>query len=184
MNYSETRPSFCAYCARLCHAVPRGNFSDIQSPEWNEVLDMLARLSRSRVALGLSPTETAIFIFSLKHPLFSRLNAVIGGETWLDVFLQGAELLDRLGLFTTEIHQKAREDVILRQQEEMLELSTPVVKLWDGILTLPLIGTLDSARTQVVMESLLQAIVDTGSDVAIIESPVCRPSIRSSRSTC
>ena len=114
--------------------MPRGNFSDVQSPEWNEVLDMLARLSRSRAALGLSPTETAIFIFSLKHPLFSRLNAVIGGETWLDVFLQGAELLDRLGLFTTEIHQKAREDVILRQQEEMMELSTPVVKLWDGIL--------------------------------------------------
>src|ERR1700721_2650197 len=78
-------------------------------------------------------------------------------------------LLDKLGLFTTEMYQKAREAVIQRQQAEMLELSTPVVKLWDGILALPMIGTLDSARTQVVMESLLQKIVDTGSEMAIID---------------
>ena len=112
-----------------------------------------------------------MFVFSLKKPLFSllrrRLSAdadALASETWA-----ATEMLDRLGLLTTEAHQKAREEVIARQQEEMLELSTPVVKLWDGILALPMIGTLDSARTQIVMEALLQKIVETGSAVAIID---------------
>lgn len=68
-----------------------------------------------------------------------------------------------------EVFQKSREETIQRQQQEMLELSTPVVKLWDGILALPLIGTLDSARTQIVMESLLAKIVETGCEVAILD---------------
>ena len=90
--------------------------------------------------------------------------ATLAEETWA-----ASLLLDRLGLFTTEIHQQGREDVINRQNEEMLELSTPVVELWEGILALPLIGTLDSARTQVVMENLLQRIVETGASIAIID---------------
>ena len=120
---------------------------------------------------GFSPSETATFVFSHKQPLFSRIRRELGKdadalaeETW-----RATELLDQLGLYTTEVYQKSREEVITRQQQEMLELSTPVVKLWDGILALPLIGTLDSERTQVVMESLLQKIVDTGAEVAIID---------------
>ena len=99
----------------------------------------------------------------LREVFAENSNALIE-ETWL-----ATTLLDQLGLWTTESYQKAREQVILRQQEELMELSTPVVKLWDGILALPIIGTLDSARTQVVMESLLQRIVDTGAEVAIID---------------
>ena len=116
---------------------------------------MLTDLSRSRGVQGFSPSETATFIFSLKKPLFARLRREVGKDpdVLAEVTWAATELLDSLGLYTTEIYQKTREEVIARQQQEMLELSTPVVKLWDGILALPLIGTLDSARTQVVMES-------------------------------
>jgi len=135
------------------------------------VRDFLGDVSRSRSTLGFTPTETATFVFSLKKPVFARLRTelardatALADETW-----RVSELLDRLGLYTTELYQKARESVIARQQEEMLELSTPVVKLWEGIVALPMIGTLDSNRTQVVMETLLQKIVETGSQVAIID---------------
>jgi rsbT co-antagonist protein RsbR len=132
---------------------------------------MLGAVSASRARLGFTPSETAAFVFSLKEPLFALLRQqrgtdarAIGDETW-----KATVLVDRLGLYTTEVYQTSREDVIARQHEEMLELSTPVVQLWDSILGLPLIGTLDSARTQVVMESLLQRIVDTGARIAIID---------------
>jgi rsbT co-antagonist protein RsbR len=143
----------------------------IESPAWAPIRDFLDGISRSRAQQGFSSDETATFIFSFKKPLFARLRKELGkdagelaDETW-----NANELLDKLGLHTIQIFQKAREAVISRQQEELLELSTPVVKLWDGILALPMIGTLDSARTQVVMESLLQRIVDTGSEIAIID---------------
>lgn len=154
----------------LRDAVQEGNLTSIQAPEWREVREMLTSISRSRSQKGFTPTETAMFIFSFKRPLFTRLRqqlhdpAELGEEVWI-----ATDLLDRLGLLIMEAYQKAREEVILRQQEELMELSTPVVKLWDGILALPIIGTLDSARTQIVMESLLQKIVETGSEVAIID---------------
>mgnify|MGYP001074400066 CR=1 FL=1 len=110
-------------------------------------------------------------MFSLKRPLFERAKQELlkQPELLIEAIWQITELIDKLGLFTTEMYQKSREEIIYRQQQEMLELSTPVVKLSDGILALPLIGTLDSARTQIVMESLLQMIVDTNSEVAIID---------------
>jgi rsbT co-antagonist protein RsbR len=154
----------------LTEALQYGN-NNIKASEWQEVRQMLADISRNRGQKGFSPTETATFIFSFKQPLFTKLQKVFAEdskllivETWL-----ATTLLDQLGLWTTENYQKAREQVILRQQEELMELSTPVVKLWDGILALPIIGTLDSARTQVVMESLLQRIVETGAEIAIID---------------
>jgi rsbT co-antagonist protein RsbR len=138
---------------------------------WDGVREFLDDLSRSRVQQGFTSDQTAGFIFSLKKPLFARLRTemaqdpkALAEETWA-----ATELLDRLGMHTVKSFQKTREDVIHRQQQELLELSTPVVKLWDGVLALPMIGTLDSARTQVVMESLLQKIVDTGSEIAIID---------------
>src|SRR5262249_57613482 len=120
---------------------------------------------------GFSPAETATFVFSLKQPLFERLRADLERDpaALTDAVWRSNLLLDKLGLYTTEVYQKGREEVIVRQQQEMLELSTPVVQLWDGILALPLIGTLDSARTQVVMESLLQRIVDTAASIPIID---------------
>jgi rsbT co-antagonist protein RsbR len=158
------------FLSLLRSAVQQGNLNNLQTPEWREVREMLSSVSRSRSQKGFSPSETATFIFSLKQPLFNRLrqqltNSIeLGEEIW-----QVSSMLDQLGLLTIEAYQKAREEVIIRQQEELLELSTPVVKLWDGILALPIIGTLDSHRTQVVMESLLQAIVNTGSEIAIID---------------
>jgi rsbT co-antagonist protein RsbR len=133
--------------------------------------EMLATLSASHARMGLTPTETATFVFSFKQPLFTVLREVykqdtegLAREMWA-----ATTLLDKLGLFTAETFQKSREGVIMRQQRDLLELSTPVVALWDGILALPLIGTLDSERTQVVMESLLERIVETGASIAIID---------------
>jgi rsbT co-antagonist protein RsbR len=132
---------------------------------------MLGTISRSRSIQGFTPAETAAFVFSLKPALYERIREELGTDAngQFEELRRADELLDRLGLYTTEVHQKSREAVILRQQQDMLELSTPVVKLWDGILALPMIGTLDSARTQVVMETLLQRIVETGAEVAILD---------------
>jgi len=141
---------------------------DTSDLSWERMRSTLRGISLSRGRLGFGPSETVVFVLSLKEPLFSSLQE-LEPSSRIDAILELNRLIDRLGLFTAEVYQQSREQVILRQQQEMLELSTPVVKLWDGILALPLIGTLDSERTQVVMESLLQAIVDTGSTIAIID---------------
>lgn len=162
-------------CREFIHlfreAVHQNSLSDIHSAPWNEVRGLLSNISRIRSQKGFTPSETASFVFSFKQPLFSRLRRELAqdGAALVEDVWTATTLLDKLGLFTTEVYQKTREEVILRQQEELLELSTPVVKLWEGVLALPIIGTLDSARTQVVMESLLQKIVETGSDIAIID---------------
>jgi rsbT co-antagonist protein RsbR len=155
----------------LQQAAQLDDLTNASSPEFQALEHFLTEISRSRVAQGFTSDETATFVFSFKRPLFQRLRAELGGdadaladETWT-----ATELIDRLGMISVRAFQKTREEVINRQQEEMLELSTPVVKLWDGILALPMIGTLDSARTQIVMESLLQKIVDSGSETAIID---------------
>jgi rsbT co-antagonist protein RsbR len=144
---------------------------EVESPAWRPIREMLGHLSRSRTAAGFTPSETAAFVFSLKKPIFTALRRELAGNSQLlaDETWSTSELLDKLGLYTFEIYQKAREEIINRQQQEMLELSTPVVTVWEGILALPMIGTLDSARTQIVMESLLQKIVETGSAIAIID---------------
>jgi len=145
--------------------------SDITAPEFKDIREFLEGISRSRVAQGFSSDETASFIFSLKKPFFAALRQDAGkdADALADQTWRATELLDALGLHTVKTYQKSREEVINRQQREMLELSTPVVKLWDGILALPMIGTLDSARTQVVMENLLQKVVETGAQIAILD---------------
>jgi rsbT co-antagonist protein RsbR len=141
---------------------------DVMGASWGGVRQMLDELSVARARQGFSPSETAMFIFSLKQPLFDRLQRSSDGEPLNRIWPVNL-LLDRLGLYTTEVFQRGREQVIIRQQQDLMELSTPVVTLWEGILALPVIGTLDSARTQVVMESLLQRIVETGAAIAIID---------------
>ena len=144
---------------------------DLNSAQAKPLREFLEALSRSRAQQGFTSGETATFIFSLKRPLFQALKIEAGAnaDALAEEIWAATQLLDSLGMHTVSTFQRAREELINRQQEEMLELSTPVVKLWDGILALPMIGTLDSQRTQVVMESLLQKIVDTGSDMAIID---------------
>ncbi len=164
-----------AQCADLLNAMRRALMdnpdANIDGPVWSSVRDVLSRVSYSRAQQGYSPSETATFVLSLKGVLFDELRRAHGaqiGAVVEDVIVT-TDILDRLALFTTEVYIRTREELISRQQADMLELSTPVVKLWDGVLALPMIGTLDSSRTQVVMESLLQRIVETGADVAILD---------------
>ncbi len=171
ISQSEARSDSQTLLAALRDATGAGNFEDISGPEWARVRDLLNDLSKRRVIAGATPSETARFVFSLKQPLFDRIQkfyenepAKMIGEIW-----SASALIDRLGLHTTELHQKSREEVIARQQQEMMELSTPVVELWHGVLALPLIGTLDSNRTQVVMQNLLEAIVAKSASIAIID---------------
>jgi rsbT co-antagonist protein RsbR len=137
---------------------------------WKSVKDMLGEISRTRVAQGFTPSETATFVFSLKQPMFDMLRREVrdAEELCREIWLVTA-LLDKLGLYTTEAYLQSRESIISRQQQELMELSTPVVQLWDHVLALPLIGTLDSERTQVVMENLLEKVVETGASIAIID---------------
>jgi rsbT co-antagonist protein RsbR len=169
MKESELRGQAREFVATLRQA--SASSTDPSTPAWGPMRELLTEISRTRAVQGFSPSQTATFIFSLKRPLFVRLQnetgsdaAALAREMW-----HVTEILDGLGLLTTEAYQRSREEIIARQQQEMLELSTPVVKLWDGVLALPMIGTLDSARTQVVMETLLQRIVETGAEIAIID---------------
>ncbi len=167
----ELRAQCEEFVRLLADATRAGNVTDVRAAAYEPVREMLERVSRTRGEQGFKPSATAVFVFSLKRPLFSRLRRELG-EDATGLFREvwaATELLDALGLYTTEVYQQNREEIIRRQQSEMLELSTPVVKLWDGVLALPLIGTLDSNRTQVVMETLLQEILDTNSEVAIID---------------
>jgi rsbT co-antagonist protein RsbR len=169
VSETELRAQAGEFLNLFRRAMKRG--SEVDGPDWNSVRELLANVSRSRGAQGFTPSETARFVFSLKRPIMSRLRAEYGKDPQglVDDTQLLSEVLDRLGLFTTEIYQAGREEVIRRQQQDMLELSTPVVKLWEGVLALPMIGTLDSSRTQIVMENLLERIVETGAEIAIID---------------
>jgi len=172
MKESELREQSRRFLDLMVRAASQQpNLDNINASAWDEARAFLSGVSRSRAHQGFSPSETATFIFSLKQPLFALLRQEFEGDPkrLADEMWVATAILDKLGLYTAEAYQKGREEVIARQQQELLELSTPVVVLWEGILALPLIGTLDSARTQVVMESLLQKIVETGAGIAIID---------------
>jgi rsbT co-antagonist protein RsbR len=171
MKENELREQSRELLGLLQGAVQNGDLESIDGTEWAPLRDFLTRVSRSRVQQGFSASANATFVFSLKEPLFGRLRVALGKDAvaLADEMWVATTLLDKLGLYTIEVFLRTREELIQRQQREMMELSTPVVQLWDNILALPLIGTLDSERTQVVMESLLQKIVDTGAAIAIID---------------
>ena len=145
--------------------------AQFESAPWGPLRTQLAALSSSRAALGATAGDTSRFVLALKKPLFSRLQSRLGNDAaaLADTLWWASSLVDRMAQFTADTHQKAREEIIQRQQRDLLELSTPVVKLWDGVLAVPMIGTLDSSRTQMVMETLLQRIVETGAELAIID---------------
>jgi rsbT co-antagonist protein RsbR len=170
VHEAETRSISRDFLSAFMQALESAQAADVRSEAWSKVRDILANLSHSRAQQGHSPVDTAMFVFSLKQPLFACLRKELReGESLVTEMWNATLLIDQLGLFTTEAFLKSREQVILRQQRELLELSTPVVELWEGVLALPLIGTLDSGRTQVVMESLLDKIVETGAAIAIID---------------
>jgi rsbT co-antagonist protein RsbR len=167
----EMRSQATEILAAMCAVPTETPLDDLNSANWQPVTDLLASLSASRAVQGFTPSETATFVMSLKAPIFGLIRKQSGSDPdqMFSDFSTADDFLDKLALHTTDSYIHGRDQVIHRQQEEMLELSTPVVTLWDGIVALPLIGTLDSARTQVVMESLLQAIVHTNSRFAIID---------------
>jgi rsbT co-antagonist protein RsbR len=170
VSESEIRTSSHDFVVSLKQALASDETNNIAGPAWSGVREILSSISKRWAILGFTPSETATFVFSFKEALFVRLRAtqedpaILAEQIWA-----ATSLLDRLGLYTTEVYQKSREELINRQQQEMLELSTPVVELWHGILALPLIGTLDSARTQIVMQNLLEALVAKRANLAIID---------------
>ncbi|TFW20838.1 STAS domain-containing protein [Massilia arenosa] len=167
---AEARTQAARFIPLVANAVAKGGTYDINTAAWADVRHLLAEISASRVRQGYTPIETATFVFSLKEPVFGLLRKDISDPlTLVEETANTGNLFDQLGLYTIEEFTKSREQVIMRQQQELLELSTPVVQLWRDVLALPLIGTLDSARTQVVMENLLQKIIDTGASIAIID---------------
>lgn len=168
---SELRSQATRFLLLVGNAINKAGCSEIDSGAWSETRQLLEEISANRVRQGYSSIETANFVFSLKEPLTAYLQTELAADPSVLVIEITATnaLFDKLGLFTVEAYQKTREQIILRQERELLELSTPVVQLWKDVLALPLIGTLDSARTQVVMESLLQKLVDTGAAIAIID---------------
>lgn len=147
------------------------NFSDLNSDEWSPVIEILGGIAITRARQGFSPRETGNFVFSLKEALLQVLQDEIKNDpaTLYQESLKISRIMDNLSIVTFETFIKGREEVILRQTDEITEISTPVIRVWNGILALPIIGTLDSARTQIVMENLLQEIVETGSSIAILD---------------
>jgi rsbT co-antagonist protein RsbR len=167
MDETQLREESRSILGAVAKGIESGDLSG-EGSEWADLRAMLARISRARAHLGFSPIETATFVLSLKEPIFNQLQRD-DSQSALETVWSVTKLIDRLALITTELYQKSREEIIQRQQQELLELSTPVVSLWHGIVALPVIGTLDSARTQIVMENLLQRIVEKEAQIAIID---------------
>ncbi len=171
MSKVELEEQGSALLSAVIAGIKTSGPTDISAGGWTQARDLLRDIAASRARQGFSPSDVASFVLSLKQPLFSVIRRELAGQQdeYFDMIWTTTGLLDRLALITTETFMATREELISRQQQELLELSTPVVKLWDGILALPIIGTLDSARTQVVMESLLETVVATNSKYAIID---------------
>lgn len=171
LSEPQVRANSQDFLRSLTEALSRGGGLELESSAWADMRELLGEISRHRAAQGFTPADTATFVFSFKQPLFARIRAEYSNDVagMAEEIWNATELLDKIGLHTVTLFQKSREELISRQQQEMLELSTPVVELWHGVLAVPLIGTLDSARTQIVMQNLLEAIVEKSADLAIID---------------
>jgi len=171
MSNEDLREQSNEFLDELLKAVSTNHVEDINAPAYEQVKEVLSGISISRAKQGFSPRETGIYVFSLKEAIQQVLKDEISDDIQLlyQTTLSFNKLLDSLGVVTFETYIKGREEVIMRQTDEITEISTPVIQVWEGILALPIIGTLDSARTQVVMENLLQEIVETGSTIAILD---------------
>ncbi len=171
LDPNEVQEQSRSFLSGLSTAVRNGYDEQLSGQHWDDVRALLSNLSKNRAIAGFSSSETATFVFSLKQPLFAALRTAYEEDpkALTEAMWGVTTMLDKLGLVTIEAYQLGREQVIERQQQELLDLSTPVIKLWEGIVAVPLIGTLDSERTQVVMESLLEAIVENEAVVAIID---------------
>nr|WKN37386.1 STAS domain-containing protein [Tunicatimonas sp. TK19036] len=152
-------------------AIQTDNYNNIEAHEYNSIIELLSNISLSRAHTGFTPRETATFVMSLKRAIIRILQDEYQDnlDVLINEVLKVSDLLDSLSIITMETYLKGREEVIVRQSNEINEISTPVIKVWEGVLAMPIIGTIDSARTQIVMESLLQEIVDSGCSIAILD---------------
>jgi len=171
MSNDDLREQSDELLNNLLNVISDRNIGDSQSSDFEPVYEILSGISMSRARQGFSPRETGVYVFSLKEALLKTLQTELQQDpmAMMDAVIKVNRLMDSMGIITFETFIKGREEVILRQTDEITEISTPVIRVWDGILALPIIGTLDSARTQVVMESLLQEIVESGSTIAILD---------------
>ncbi|MBC3539605.1 STAS domain-containing protein [Rufibacter sediminis] len=171
MSVSELQQQSEEFLSTLLKAFASPNAEDTDSAGYESIHDILSEISITRARQGFSPRETSAYILSLKEVLSQVLEDRFKDETAIlyREIISMNKIMDSLSLVTMETYIKGREEVILRQTNEMSEISTPVIRVWEGILALPIIGTLDSARTQVVMEALLEEIVATGSRIAILD---------------
>jgi rsbT co-antagonist protein RsbR len=171
MSNEELREQSEELLSTLVKVLNENNVSDPQSQDFEPVLEILGGISISRARQGFSPRETGIYIFGLKDALLNILRSDLKEDptTLVESIYTVSRLMDSMAITTFETFIKGREEVILRQTDEITEISTPVIRVWDSILALPIIGTLDSARTQVVMENLLQEIVESSSTIAILD---------------
>jgi len=167
----ELRDQSRRFLREFTDALKSGDVDDVAGQAWSATRDLLSSFSCSRAQQGFTPSETATFIFSMKEPVFTLLRNEIKdrAQQLADLTWVVTKVLDKLGLYTAEVYARTREEVIKRQTQELIELSTPVVELWDKIILVPLIGTLDSERSQVVMENLLNYIVKSRAEIAIID---------------
>ena len=167
----ELRDQSRRFLREFTDALKSGDVDDVTGQAWSATRDLLSSFSCSRAQQGFTPSETATFIFSMKEPVFTLLRNEIKdrAQQLADLTWVVTKVLDKLGLYTAEVYARTREEVIKRQTQELIELSTPVVELWDKIILVPLIGTLDSERSQVVMENLLNYIVKSRAEIAIID---------------
>lgn len=167
----QLREESAQFLRILVKVLPGGNLEDITAPEYDEVNKFLGSISGSRATLGFSPSETATYIFSLKDTVLRFLRDEFGDQSaeLSKAVIGFSMLMDKLGLITVETYVKAREEVIKEQQRSLLEVSTPVIQVWEEILVLPLIGTIDSARAKQITENLLESIVVTKSSIVIMD---------------
>lgn len=171
MSNEELREQSNELLDAFLKAITETNLSNAGSTDFEPVIEILSGISISRARQGFSPRETGVYVFSLKEALLVTLKSELKDDlaAMVEAIFKLNKLMDSFGVVTFETFIKGREEVILRQTDEITEISTPVIRVWDGILALPIIGTLDSSRTQVVMENLLQEIVITGSTIAILD---------------
>ena len=171
MSNEELRSQSEELVDALLKKLTEDNLTNIDSADFDEVYEILGGISITRARQGFSPRETGTYIFSLKDALLTIIQQEFKSDPlqMYEASMKVSKLIDSFGIVTFETFIKGREEVILRQTDEITEISTPVIRIWDGILALPIIGTLDSSRTQVVMENLLQEIVNTGSSIAILD---------------
>ena len=171
ISEKELKQEAVEFLDLFCKAIESGEIDDLSKPMWQNMLSFLTELSATRVEKGFNSTETALFVISLKQQIIKIFEKEFGEEgiKLIDRILTFSRIIDRLGLKTVEAYIQTREEIIKRQQAELMELSTPVIRVWEGVLALPLIGTLDSVRTQTAMESLLNEIVESSADIVIID---------------